>query len=101
MHQPIKEVFRPAFIPGVVGFDPDLMYVECKRCGRPVLWNAGRTSEILRGAEIRRAELDSSCMILTHGCPRCTPGEKEFRLQVVRVDGLYAEELESQPIAHA
>ncbi|GFM32586.1 hypothetical protein LN040_14210 [Desulfovibrio subterraneus] len=101
MHQPINELHRPRFIPDVTGFDPDLMYVECKHCSRPVLWNKGRTSEILQDVDIVRVELDSSCMILTHGCPRCTPGVTKFRLQVIRADEVYAEEQQTQLIAHA
>lgn len=101
MHQPINELYREFFTPDVTGFDPDLMYVECKHCGRPVLWTKGRTSQILEGADLTHERLDASCMILTHGCPRCVPGETQFRLQVVRVDRVYAEEQRDHLIAHA
>ncbi len=101
MLQPINELRRFQQVYEVGVFDPDLMYVECKHCGRPVLWSTGRTSEILKGVDVARAELDASCMILTHGCPRCEPGERQFRLQIIRVDGGYADEAKEQLLAHA
>lgn len=101
MHQPINEQNRREFFPHVAGFDPDLMYVECKHCGRPVVWTKGRTSQVLQGADVEHLILDASCMILTHGCPRCVPGETRFRLQVVQVDDVYADEQNSHSPAHA
>lgn len=101
MHQPINEHHRDLFIPDLTGFDLDLLYVECKHCGRPVVWNKGRTMEILEGVNLAEVALDSSCLILTHGCPRCTPGERKFHLQIVRADRVYAAEQKEYLFAHA
>lgn len=66
-------------------FDPDLLYVECAQCGHPILWEPGRTAEILRLAGIDLARLDERCCILSEGCPVCRPDESQFSTQVVRL----------------
>ncbi|MES9996849.1 hypothetical protein [Desulfovibrio aminophilus] len=65
--------------------DPELIYVECAQCGHPLLWAAGDTTRILLGAGIDPASLDETCMIVSEGCPRCSPGEKVFSTHVVRL----------------
>ncbi len=65
--------------------DPELLYVECSQCGFPVLWAAGDTTRILRGAGIDFSALDERCMIVSEGCPRCNPDEKIFSTHVVRL----------------
>ncbi len=36
------------------GFDPELLYVECARCHRPLLWEQGETSKLIRRSKIDR-----------------------------------------------
>lgn len=66
-------------------FDPELLYVECNKCGQPVLWAEGMTSKLLKLADIDPASLDERCVIMSEGCPGCSPGEKSFTTQVVRL----------------
>ena len=40
------------------------------------------TTRILRGAGIDLASLDERCMIVSEGCPHCTPNEKIFSTHV-------------------
>lgn len=73
-------------------FDPELVYVECGECGEPVMWAPGTSTRVLTQSGLTRDEYDASCMILSEGCPRCTPGESRFTTQVVRLvpgDTLY------------
>lgn len=67
-------------------FDPELLYVECSRCGQPVLWGHGMTTKLLKLADIEPASLDERCVIMSEGCPSCTPGETSFVTQVVRLN---------------
>ena len=74
-------------------FDPEMLYIECKACGRPVLWEQGKTTDMLAGAGIEPGLLDESCMVLSDGCPLCRPEESVgFILSVVRVAGLSADD---------
>lgn len=66
-------------------FDPELMYVECAKCGQPVLWSPGDTTRVLAWAGIDPAGLDEKCMIVSEGCPGCQPGRSSFTTQVVRL----------------
>lgn len=66
-------------------FDPELLYVECAKCGQPVLWSPGDTTKILAWAGIDARALDEKCMIVSEGCPACQPGKKSFSTQVVRL----------------
>lgn len=66
-------------------FDPELLYVECAKCGKPVLWSPGDTSRVLAWAGIDPAGLDEKCMIVSEGCPGCQPGQQSFSTQVVRL----------------
>jgi len=76
------ECFHNARIP----YDPELMIVECARCGRPVLWESGRSTEALAGAGIDPLELDAHCLLLTDGCVHCRPCRKGgFNVQVFRL----------------
>jgi len=67
-------------------FDPELLYVECSRCGQPVLWQNGMTSKLLKLADIDPSALDERCVIMSEGCPGCTPGETSFMIQVIRLN---------------
>ena len=85
-------------------YDPELLYVECRVCGKPVLWEQGKTTELLRGAGVDTHALDERCLIVSEGCPTCRPNENEgFTLAVVRIAGLTPEEAEhmSRPGGHA
>ena len=74
-------------------FDPEMLYIECKACGRPVLWEQGKTTDMLAGAGIDPNLLDACCMVLSDGCPLCRPEERVgFILSVVRVAGLSADD---------
>lgn len=72
----------------VIGYDLDLIYVECRFCGKPVLWERGKTSVLLRASGIDTSLLDAECLILSDGCPNCRPGRSPFHLHVVRVTSL-------------
>jgi hypothetical protein len=70
---------------GTTAFDPELLYVECARCGKPVLWNPGDTTKVLTWAGIDTQLLDEKCMIVSEGCPQCRPEQRTFTTQVVRL----------------
>ena len=75
------------------GFDPELLYVECQTCGKPVLWEQGKTTALLFAAGVDTTKLDERCLILSEGCPACAPQEKKgYTLAVVRIAGLTPEE---------
>lgn len=67
------------------GYDPELMFVECHKCGRPLLWNPGETSQIVEQSGIDTKKLDAQCLILAEGCPQCSPGEGGYMVRVVRL----------------
>ncbi len=76
----------------VLQYDLDLLYVECQYCGKPVIWEKGKTSLLLRGSGIDTSLLDAECMILSEGCPQCRPGTSLFHLYVVRVASFTAQD---------
>ncbi len=89
--------------PGL-GYDLELLYVECHKCGRPVLWDTGKTTRLLKAAGVDLHTIDERCMILSDGCPVCSPNSKQgFPLTVVRVAGLTPEEavLMEKPGGHS
>lgn len=66
------------------GYDPEMLYVECGRCGSPVMWGKGRATRLLEQAGIDPLELDSSCLLVTDGCPLC--GSKDhYNVQIFRM----------------
>jgi hypothetical protein len=76
-----------------LGYDPEMLYVECHLCGKPVLWEVGRTTALLLAAGVDAGKLDERCMILSEGCPACSPDEQDgYTLAVVRIAGLTPEE---------
>jgi len=77
-------------------FDPDLMYVECGECGNPILWEAGRTRQILELAGIDTKGLDERCCLISEGCPMCKPDASHFATQVVRLGREREEETEER-----
>lgn len=66
------------------GFDPEMLFVECARCGSPIVWEAGKTTRILDGAGIDALELDPHCMLIASGCPRCSQSGV-YHVQIVRM----------------
>lgn len=74
-------------------YDPELLYVECRQCGNPVLWEPGKTTELLLAAGVDVSNLDERCMIMSEGCPLCVEDKTGgFTLAVVRLAGLTPEE---------
>lgn len=82
---------------GTPGYDPELLYVECGRCGAPVLWEPGRATRLLDEAGIDPLELDAACLLVTNACPMCgapegaaadgADGDPGYEVRVFRVDG--------------
>ena len=82
---------------GMPGYDPELLYVECGRCGAPVLWEAGRATRLLEEAGIDPLELDAACLLVTNACPMCgvpdghsaggADGDSGYAVRVFRVGG--------------
>ena len=71
-----------------IGYDLDLLYVECRFCGNPVLWEKGKTSLLVTASGLDTSALDEECMILSDGCPNCRPETGQFHLHMVRVTSL-------------
>jgi len=65
-------------------YDPELLYVECGRCGAPVIWEPGRATRILEVAGIDPLELDASCMLSTDSCSMCSK-KKGYTVQIFRL----------------
>ncbi|MDR1359385.1 MAG: hypothetical protein LBJ82_00240 [Deltaproteobacteria bacterium] len=77
----------------LASYDPELLYVECRACGKPVLWESGKTTELLLAAGVDISRLDERCLILSEGCPACRPQEERgFTLAVLRIADLTVEE---------
>ena len=76
---PVPETLRPQ------GYDPELLYVECGRCGAPVIWEQGRATRLLEYAGIDRLELDSACLLVTDACPMCAGNNGHYTVQIFRV----------------
>ncbi len=66
-------------------YDLDLLYVECRLCGKPLLWEQGRTRRLVLASGIDTTLLDAQCMIVSDGCPNCQPDHPQFQLHVVRL----------------
>lgn len=81
-HEPHHQLPRPHS----AGFDPELLYVQCAHCGRPVLWTQGKLTRIIRDAGVSRQQLDATHVMLTEGCPECNPEQSEFRIQLIRLE---------------
>lgn len=68
----------------LIGYDPELLYVECGRCGAPVLWDEGKATELLRQAGVDPLELDPYCLLVTDACPACGSRD-EYAVRIFRV----------------
>ena len=66
-------------------YDLELLYVECRLCGKPVLWEHGRMQAIIKASGMDASLLDESCLILSEGCPMCKPEHSGFQLHMVRL----------------
>lgn len=72
--------------PALSAFDPEMLFVECSKCGAPVMWEKGKATRILQAAGIDPLELDASCLLVTDGCPLCS-GHGSYTVQIFRVAG--------------
>lgn len=54
------------------------------------------TSKLLKMANINPSSLDERCVIMSEGCPVCTPDKTSFTTQVIR---LKREKDEMEPIS--
>ncbi|MDK2957952.1 MAG: hypothetical protein PWQ57_3450 [Desulfovibrionales bacterium] len=66
-------------------FDPELLYVECGRCGEPVLWEPGDTTRLLAWYGVNPETLDERCLIISDGCRACDPDAAGYDTEVVRL----------------
>ncbi len=82
------------------GVDPEMLFVECAKCGNPIIWEPGRSTEILQGAGIDPIELDSQCLLVTDGCPKCSR-DKHYHVQIFRVQSNTASLSSMAKVGHA
>ena len=66
-------------------YDPEMIYVECRACGRPILWEPGQTTALLARSNIKPGMVDERCLILSDGCQECMPYSDGFSLSIVRL----------------
>jgi len=66
-------------------FDLEMLYVECSRCGRPLIWEKGTTTFLIQHSGIDR-RLSPDWLMLSKGCPACSPDQDEFVLTLARPD---------------
>ena len=74
-------------------YDLDLLYVECRFCGKPLLWEQGRTRRLVLASGIDTSLLDAQCMIVSDGCPTCKPDNHHIQLHVVRLASFTPQDL--------
>lgn len=73
--------------------DPDLLYVECRQCGNPVLWGQGRTAKILKQAGIPSGQLSARHLLVTDGCPSCSPDQVHYETHVIELPEVFDPEM--------
>jgi hypothetical protein len=88
----------PSFEPGQTqksnpAYDPEMLYVECNNCGKPIVWEPGRTTELLIRSNINPSTLDEHCLILSDGCKECMPYSRGYSLSIVRLAGISLQDL--------
>lgn len=89
----MPDAARPSHEAPAGGYDPELLYVECQLCGKPLLWEPGKTTALLVAAGVDVTRLDERCLIVSAGCPACAPHAGDgYTLAVVRLAGLTPEE---------
>lgn len=69
-------------------YDPEMIYVECRSCGRPVLWEPGRTTALLAESRINPLSVDEQCLILSDGCRECSPESDSYHLSIIRLSNI-------------
>ena len=66
------------------GYDPELVYAECGRCGQPVYLKPGQATDMLNEIGIDPLELDPSCILIADGCPMCSAGGR-YGIRIHRI----------------
>ncbi|MDL2306804.1 hypothetical protein LJC48_02065 [Desulfovibrio sp. OttesenSCG-928-C06] len=89
----ISPSFDPKEQSVVHDYDPEMLYVECRLCGKPVMWEAGRTTSLLVRTGINPHLIDERCLILSDGCKQCQPYEEAFPLSIVRLSAVTPQDL--------
>ena len=74
-------------------YDIDMLYVECRCCGKPVIWEQGRTRALIAASGIDMAFLDAHCLLLSDGCPVCAPESSHFQMHMVRLAAFSAQDI--------
>jgi hypothetical protein len=74
-------------------YDPEMLYVECNHCGKPIVWEPGRTTELLLRSNINPRMIDEHCLILSDGCKECLPFSQGYALSIVRLAGISLQDL--------
>lgn len=64
-------------------FDPEMLYVECSTCGRPLIWEKGTTTFLIKHSGVD-GNLSPDWLMLSNGCPICRPDQTEFVLTLAR-----------------
>lgn len=81
---PGSTLVTEAPVPMPAAFDPELLYMECAKCGSPVIWEPGRISSLLEKAGIDPMELDSACILMTDSCAACGQAD-EYSIRIFRL----------------
>ena len=89
----VSPSFDPKEQTRVHDYDPEMVYVECRLCGKPVLWEAGRTTSLLIRSGINPQMIDERCLILADGCKECRPYDNGFPLSIVRLSAITPQDL--------
>lgn len=66
--------------------DPNLLFIECLRCGRPLNFDPGMVTAALTGAGVDLSVIDLGHMIVTDGCPHCSPDAPGYPTELVRLN---------------
>jgi hypothetical protein len=61
--------------PALALYDPEMLYIECTNCGRPIIWDEGEATDFVAWSGYPAWAIDSSCCILTSSCPACAPNK--------------------------
>ncbi|MFP4317253.1 MAG: hypothetical protein ACOC24_05715 [Desulfovibrionales bacterium] len=66
-------------------FDPELLFIQCAKCGRSMNWSRGVTTKFLKNSGIDAEMLDPSFLILSMGCSECLPEETGYVTKLVKL----------------
>lgn len=89
----ISRAFEATAENGGKYYDPEMLYVECRHCGKPIVWEPGRTTWLLLRSRIKPHQIDEHCLILSDGCHECLPYASGFSMSIVRLAGLTTHDL--------